>query len=67
MEFSLNRRSFVKGAAVAGAFLRYVAKQPSLPGGAKGTAVMVNGGKVVPGYTEHFICVDQDEVTGDAR
>ena len=50
-----------------GAFLRYVAKQPSLPGGAKGTAVMVNGGKVVPGYTEHFICVDQDEVTGDAR
>ena len=50
-----------------GAFLRYVASQPSLPGGAKGTAVMVNGGKVVPGYTEHFICVDQDEVTGDAR
>ena len=50
-----------------GAFLRYVAKQPSLPGGAKGTAVMVNGGKVVPGYTEHFICVDQDEVTGGAR
>ena len=50
-----------------GAFLRYIAAQPSLPGGAKGTAVMVNGGKVVPGYTEHFICVDQDEVTGDAR
>ena len=50
-----------------GAFLRYIATQPSLPGGAKGTAVMVNGGKVVPGYTEHFICVDQDEVTGDAR
>ena len=47
-----------------GAFLRYVAKQPSLPGGAKGTAVMVNGGKVVPGYTEHFICVDQDNVLG---
>ncbi len=45
-----------------GAFLRYVAKQPSLPGGAKGTAVMINGGKVVPGYTEHFICVDQDNV-----
>ena len=47
-----------------GAFLRYVAKQPSLPGGAKGTAVMINGGKVVPGYTEHFICVDQDNVLG---
>ena len=50
-----------------GAFLRYVAKQPSLPGGAKGTAVMINGGKVVPGYTEHFTCVDQCDVTGDAR
>ena len=23
---------------------------------------MVNGGKVVPGYTEHFICVDQNSV-----
>ena len=45
-----------------GAFLRYIAAQPSLPGGAKGTAVMVNGGKVVPGYTEHFICVDQSDV-----
>ena len=45
-----------------GAFLRYVAKQPSLPGGAKGTAVMINGGKVVPGYTEHFICVEQSDV-----
>lgn len=48
-----------------GAFLRYVATYPSLPGGAKGTAVMINGGKIVPGYTEHFICVDQDEVTGE--
>ena len=47
-----------------GAFLRYVATQPSLPGGAKGTAVMINGGKVVLGYTEHFITVDQDEVEG---
>ena len=50
-----------------GAFLRYVAKQPSLPGGAKGTSVMVNGGKVVPGYTEHFICVDQNDVVGGAE
>ena len=48
-----------------GAFLRYVATQPSLPGGAKGTAVMINGGKVVPGYTEHFITVVQDETVGE--
>ena len=48
------------------AFLRYVATQPSLPGGAKGTAVMINGGKIVPGYTEHFITVTQDETVGDA-
>ena len=50
-----------------GAFLRYVATQPSLPGGAKGTAVMINGGKTVPGYTEHFITVEQDEVQGERR
>ena len=50
-----------------GAFLRYVATQPSLPGGAKGTAVMINGGKTVPGYTEHFITVEQDEVQGEKR
>ena len=50
-----------------GAFLRYVATQPSLPGGAKGTAVMINGGKVVAGYTEHFVTVDQDEVAGCAQ
>ena len=48
-----------------GAFLRYVATQPSLPGGAKGTAVMINGGKIVPGYTEHFITVDQSETEGE--
>ena len=47
------------------AFLRYVATQPSLPGGAKGTAVMINGGKTVPGYTEHFITVTQSEIEGD--
>ena len=49
-----------------GAFLRYVATQPSLPGGAKGTAVMLNGGDAVPGYSEHFILVAQDAVVGDA-
>ena len=47
-----------------GAFLRYVATQPSLPGGAKGTAVMINGGNAVDGYTEHFITVDQSETEG---
>ena len=44
-----------------GAFLRYISTQPSLPGGAKGTAVMINGGRNVPGYTEHFITVSQSE------
>ena len=69
-EFVLSRPNGVAVAAFGnsystdGAFLRYVATQPSLPGGAKGTAMMINGGKVVPGYTEHFITVDQDEVTG---
>ena len=43
-------------------FLRYVATQPSLPGGARGFAMMINGGKTVPGYTEHFRCVDQKDV-----
>lgn len=47
-----------------GAFLRYISTQPSLPGGAKGTAVMINGGKNVPGYTEHFITVSQSETVG---
>lgn len=45
-------------------FLRYVATQPSLPGGAKGTALMINGGKTVPGFSEHFICVEQHSVQG---
>ena len=47
-----------------GAFLRYIATQPSLPGGAKGISVMINGGKVKSGYTEHFRCVDQEETCG---
>ncbi len=47
-----------------GAFLRYISTQPSLPGGAKGTAVMINGGRNVPGYTEHFITVSQSETVG---
>ena len=70
-EFVLSRPNGVAVAAFGnsystdGAFLRYVATQPSLPGGAKGTAVMINGGKVVPGYTEYFITVDQEEVVGE--
>jgi len=47
-----------------GAFLRYIATQ-SLPGGAKGTSVMINGGKVVLGYTEHFVTVEQADVQGE--
>ena len=51
--------AFGNSYATDGAFLRYVATQPSLPGGAAGTAVMINGGRSVPGYTAHFICVEQ--------
>ena len=50
-----------------GAFLRYVATQPSLPGGAKGTAVMINGRNPEAGYAEHFLKVSQDETMGSAR
>ena len=50
-----------------GAFLRYVATQPSMPGGAKGTAVMINGRNPVAGYVEHFITVEQDAVQGESR
>ena len=57
--------AFGNSYATDGAFLRDVATQPSLPGGAAGTAMMINGGKVVPGFTEHFICVDQSK-TADA-
>jgi len=48
-----------------GAFLRYIATQPSLPGGAKGTAVMINGKRPVAGYSEHFILVEQADVVGE--
>lgn len=56
--------AFGNSYATDAAFLRYVATQPSLPGGAHGTAMMINGGKTVPGYTEHFICVEQRAVMG---
>ena len=48
-----------------GAFLRYVATQPSLPGGAKGTAVMINGGADRQGYSEHFIKVEQNATVAE--
>ena len=69
-EFVLARPNGVAVAAFGnsystdGAFLRYVATQPSLPGGAKGTALMINGGKTVPGYTEHFITAYQSDTEG---
>ena len=46
-------------------FMRYVATQTSLPGGAKGTAVMINGGKPRAGYAEFFIKTDEADVVGD--
>ena len=48
-----------------GPFLRYVVTQP-LPGGAKGTAVMVNGSGDDAGYRGFFRCVTQDEICGKA-
>jgi len=56
--------AFGNSYATDAAFLRYVATQPALPGGAKGTALMINGGKAVSGYTEFFICVSQEAVVG---
>ncbi len=47
-----------------GDFMRYVATQTALPGGAKGTAVMINGKKPLAGYEEHFIKVAQHETVG---
>jgi len=46
-----------------GPFMRYVATNP-LPGGAKGVALMVNGGKVPEEYAGLFICADQDATIG---
>lgn len=46
-----------------GAFLRYIVSQP-LPGGAKGVAVMINGGEALPGLEGLFKCVDQTETCG---
>ena len=46
-----------------GAFLRYIVSQP-LPGGAKGFALMINGGKAKPGFEGLFRCVEQKTVLG---
>ncbi len=46
-----------------GAFLRYIVLQ-RLPGGAKGFAMMINGGKEKPGFEGLFMCVEQRSVTG---
>lgn len=43
-----------------GPFMRYVATTP-LPGGAKGTALMINGGTPPKGYEGLFRCVTQSE------
>jgi len=45
-------------------FMRYVVTQPELPGGAMGTAVMINGMKMRPGYADYFIKTDETEVVG---
>ena len=47
-----------------GAFLRYIVSQP-LPGGAKGFALMINGGKPKPGYEGLFRLVEQKTTLGD--
>ena len=59
--------AFGNSYAADGAFLRYVATQPSLPGGATGTAMMINGGKPVPGFAEHFICVEQSKTVSASK
>ena len=47
-----------------GPFLRYIATQPSLPGGIRATSVMINGGQPRPGFTEHFKTIDEKDVVG---
>ena len=46
-----------------GAFLCYIVSQP-LPGGARGTALMINGGKPKPGFEGLFRCVEQTDTAG---
>ena len=49
-----------------GAFLRYVVLQ-TLPGGAKGFALMINGSSFEPGYDGLFTCVKQAELVSRAE
>lgn len=44
--------------------VRYIATQPSLPGGIRATSVMINGGQPRPGFTEHFKTIDEKDVIG---
>ena len=46
-----------------GAFLRYIVRQ-TLPGGAKGFALMINGSGSKDGYEGLFTCVRQSEIVG---
>ena len=48
-----------------GEFLKYIVTQ-SLPGGAKGFALMINGGAEREGYKGLFRLVNQDETTGSS-
>lgn len=48
-----------------GHFLRYVVTQ-RLPGGAKGFALMINGGEEKPGFKGLFTLVSQSETVNDA-
>ena len=47
-----------------GYFLRYIVTQ-HLPGGAKGFAMMINGGKEKPGFEGLFKLVRQDETVAE--
>ena len=49
-----------------GEFLKYIVTQ-SLPGGAKGFALMINGGEEREGYKGLFRLVDQDETENSLR
>ncbi len=49
-----------------GAFLRYIVLQ-RLPGGAKGLALMINGGRPEPGYEGLFRLVEQNETLAEAK
>ena len=48
-----------------GPFMRYVVTNP-LPGGAKGVAMMINGGPVPKGYEGLFRCVEQNLTAAEA-